>query len=216
MELTDKEKASRMIAHKNSQGQKLETPKEKLTIIHHGDDERDADKEVGGTAPTNLTDKGVSDVNKASDKVKSEGVTKVYTSPVQRAMQTAQIIQGKNKIPVEIHNGLGAWKIGNFDGMPREDFEKAQKFFVDNPNTLVDPRFPDNKLKESFNDFRIRNVNTYNEIAGKGEKGVGLLTHSKNMKVWNALEKHGSWNEDAKKEFSDPENKIKSGEVETK
>ena len=216
MELTQHQKANRMMQIKDLQGNKLDTPKEKLTIIHHGDDERDASHEVGGTEPTNLTDKGANDVNKASDTVAKEGVTKIYTSSVERALQTAQIIQSKNKIPVEIHNGLGAWKIGNFDGMPRDQFEKAQSYFVNNPNTLIDPSMPDFKLKESFNDFRIRNVDAYNEIAGKGEKGIGILTHSKNMKVWNALQKHGTWNDEAKKEFANPENRIKSAEIETK
>ena len=216
MEATQYQKAQRMMMIKNSQGNKLDESKEKVVIIHHGDDERDDAKQVGGTQPTKLTDKGVSDTHKASAKITKEGVTKVYTSPVERAMQTAQIIQSKNKIPVEIHNGLGAWKIGNFDGMPREDFEKAQKYFVDNPNNLEYPKMQDFKLKESFNDFKNRNVGAYNEIVDKGEKGVGILTHSKNIKIWNALDKNGTWNDDAKKEFTDPENKIKSAEVDSK
>ena len=190
----------------------LSSPKQPITILHHGDDERDSDKEVGGTVSTDLTDKGEKDVEKSADKL--EGIKTLYTSPVERAMQSAEIIRAEIHCKVDIYNELGAWKIGNFDGMDRKDFETAQKYFVENPKELTFPEMPDFKLKESFGEFKNRVVKCWNEVANKGEKNIALLTHSKNIKILKAIMRYKSWNAEAKKEFCDPENKIPSGNVE--
>lgn len=213
-------KAQQIYSKMNPQKSKsiLDANKNPIAIIHHGEDERDVEKEVGGTQPTNLTADGKEGAISAADKLKKQGVQKVFTSPVKRAMQTAAKIQLKG-IPTEINNSLGAWKIGNFDGMPREDFHKAEKYFVNNPDAKTFPEMKNYQLKESFNEFKNRVVGGYNKIVSDNNASqdkVGILTHSKNIKVLKSTDNNNGWNPKSKAEFLDPENKIKNAEVKTK
>lgn len=185
----------------------------KLLLIHHGQDVNDAAEEVGGTQPTNLTSKGIDAANDTAKKAKKAGITKIISSPVERAMQTSEIISNVTKLSIEQDPDLSAWKIGNWDGVDREIFHKAEEWFLDHPNELVYPVNPEYKLDETFNQFKDRTIKAINNYSDAPE-GTALITHSKNMKIWRAIENNGSWNEEAKKEFLD--SSIDNAELEIK
>lgn len=61
-------------------------------IARHGQDEANAERTLNGHRDTNLTDLGRQQARVAGEKLKDDGITRIFSSPLMRAQQTAEII----------------------------------------------------------------------------------------------------------------------------
>ena len=63
-----------------------------------------------------LTERGVEQAHAASRALAGISVDRVYSSPVMRAVQTAQILAGSHGVPIEIVEALREWSVGIYEG----------------------------------------------------------------------------------------------------
>lgn len=177
------------------------TSREMVFLRHGITDEDDAGENSGQNGET-INERGYKETKDSLERdLKSENVEVVYTSPTKRARQTSQIISKDLNIPIIEVAGLEAWDIGKFSSRPEGDFD--ERFYLNNPDVKVPGG-------ESFNQFKNRLMNAVDEIQHSAKKPA-ILTHSKSLKVLQALDKTGGvWNKEAIDEYfkeADPENK---------
>jgi broad specificity phosphatase PhoE len=96
-----------------------------------------------------LSDKGVVQAHKAAEFLKKKDITRVISSPMLRAVQTAEIVVGAiGGRCIEQCRDLFPWALGpQFDGEKKEEQEEKLKYLIDNPNTTP-------LHGESLNDFK--------------------------------------------------------------
>lgn len=165
----------------------------------HGDTTHDEEKKVSGQDNGGLSELGKKDAAALAEEVAADhDVKKVITSDLPRAVETAQIVADKVGAPVEQRPELRSWDLGDFRGMNDDEFKKAQKHFVENPDAT---EFEGKSLKESFNQYKDRVIKAQEGLQKEGPETM-VINHSNNMSIWDAYNDHGKvWNEETAKDY---------------
>ena len=102
-----------------------------------------------------LTDKGVGQVQILAKNLSGVQFSKIYTSPLKRAVQTAEILAGKFRIDFEITDALREFDTGMNEGLRNEDSWRRWEIVMDNWNRLklYESRIPGG---ENFKDMQNR------------------------------------------------------------
>lgn len=160
--------------------------------MRHSADEMDGKGLTGSVGDSLLTKQGEAKAVKLAGDLVDAGIQKIYSSFVRRAAHTASIIGNILGVNVDdqsdISKGLATWKIGEWDGAKDQDFERAEKYFVANPTAT---EFEGKKIDESFADFTSRFLEARLNIEKNAPDGSLVVTHSKNLQVWDAFNKNG-------------------------
>lgn len=169
-------------------------PKKRITSMRHGKTDDDVKGLTSANTNIPLNAKGIAEVTKfAEDLIDEGGASYIYSSNAVRAVQSSIIVANILGIEADttsdISNALRSWEIGEFDGMPDAEFEKAERYFIEHPKEM---EYEGKKLKESFLDFVNRTIGARLKIEEIGEDGSLVITHSKNLKVWDAFQKNGN------------------------
>lgn len=102
-----------------------------LYIVRHGETEENLQRILQGHMPGTLTEKGKEQVRKAAEVLSKDGVkfTRIVSSDLKRAMNSAQIIADRLNLPVTPMEILRERDWGKFTGMPIAD--AMDKYRVD-------------------------------------------------------------------------------------
>jgi alpha-ribazole phosphatase/probable phosphoglycerate mutase len=73
-----------------------------------------------------LTPKGVLQAENAAEKLKACDLLAAYSSPMERALQTADIIKSKIGLPIQAHNAFREMELGPWQGL--SEMEVAQSY----------------------------------------------------------------------------------------
>jgi isoleucyl-tRNA synthetase len=121
-------------------------PKNMYFVMRHGESVFNTlDKLDSKGDPTNtLTEKGVTQAEAVSQKVKDHGVDIIIASPLLRTQQTADIIAKALGVSFEVDERLTEFKFGEYENMPGKDFRALSSI-----HEHVDERVPGG---ESFRD----------------------------------------------------------------
>lgn len=164
-----------------------------LYIIRHGQTQMNQAMQLQGRSDHPLNDDGCKQAEEAGNWLREKGIEidKVYSSPLVRALQTAQLA-GKSKIPVVIDERLIEMDYGPYEGtdltnLPPEILE----FFRDFANT------PAPEGMEQLGSVVRRLGEFLEEIRDEAEHGNILIsTHAIAMKgalEYLTPESHGSY-----------------------
>lgn len=89
----------------------------KLYFVRHGESEANVAMEFSNSAARHpLTANGVAQAQAVAQSLVGLNVHRVYSSPILRAAQTAQIIAGRMQAPVEYSKALREWSVGDYEG----------------------------------------------------------------------------------------------------
>jgi bisphosphoglycerate-dependent phosphoglycerate mutase len=119
----------------------------KMFLVRHGDTAlNDADL-IHGWVDAPLNEKGIQDAHKAADSLDGKNITRIVSSDLPRAKQTANIISKKLGIPVTFDPNLRTWDSGDFDYTDKHDeFKKyTQQTGGTSLNDLLKMEAPDVK-----------------------------------------------------------------------
>jgi broad specificity phosphatase PhoE len=90
----------------------------KLILIRHGETHWNKDGLVqGGDSDIQLNDTGLEQARRLAAFLQNERIIAILSSPLQRAVATAEIIASHHQLPVEIDQGLREIKVGDLEGM---------------------------------------------------------------------------------------------------
>jgi len=90
----------------------------KLILVRHGETRWNKEGRVQGTSSdTELSDKGIKQVNKLALFLKDENIAVVVSSPLKRAVAMAKAIANQHQLPAEIDDGLRELDFGALEGV---------------------------------------------------------------------------------------------------
>jgi probable phosphoglycerate mutase len=174
-----KEKACYMMENVQSRGVKI-------ILVRHGETEWNRLHRFQGRSDIPLNQKGNNQAHALALALKEEAITTIYSSPLERAMETASHIRQFHSSVLLIEEpGLIEMDLGEFEGMEgwrwkveHQDFRKAWEA---KPATLSMPG------GESLQDVQKRVVATLMEISEPYDPGSTLLICSHNFVIVSLL-----------------------------
>jgi broad specificity phosphatase PhoE len=90
----------------------------KLILIRHGETYWNHERRVqGGDSDIELNDTGLEQARKLAAFFKNEPIAAILSSPLQRAIATAEVIASNHQLTVEVDQGLRELKVGELEGM---------------------------------------------------------------------------------------------------
>jgi len=120
-----------------------------LLIIRHGQSEADILKVMEGRADFNLTDLGIKQAALMAGWVgQNYKIDKIFSSPLKRASQTANILSELIRIDVIYDDDLMEWQNGIIAGMP---YDEARTKYP-----RPEPKYPHTAVYEQESDIQFR------------------------------------------------------------
>jgi alpha-ribazole phosphatase len=147
-----------------------------LYFVRHGQTEWNTENRFQGRKDSNLTEKGIDQAKRLSERLKDIQWTAIYSSPSMRTMKTVEIVKGKCPLPIQQDERLMEMHLGDWEGMTQDEIKEMNgtqhDYFWNNPSEYQ------NDKGESFGDVKERIEGFINEILPKYESGnILILTH---------------------------------------
>ena len=90
-------------------------------MIRHGEIPSNVNKVYAGRSSERLTEKGVKQAEEVSEKLKGLKIDALYSSPIQRALQTAWIVSEAIGIDPQVNDTFRELEMGPWEGMSEAD-----------------------------------------------------------------------------------------------
>lgn len=152
-----------------------------LYLIRHGETEWNKIGRFQGSSDIALSDKGIKQAQQAAKVLKGK-LDYIYTSPLSRAKQTAEIIAEANHITVQIENDIREINFGVWEGLTFDEIKKNY------PVEFASWRNPEEGYLMS-DDISIRNAgiragNVFRNLAEKHQgKRIAIVAHGAILKA---------------------------------
>ena len=144
-----------------------------LFVIRHGQSEADILKVIEGRANFNLTELGHKQADTMAKWIKKNySINKIYSSPLNRAKQTAEYISKNFGIEIILEDDLMEWNNGLIAGLT---LDEANKKFPE-PIKYLHTRVYE---QESYIDFRMRAETILSKIINenKEDEKIAIVSH---------------------------------------
>jgi probable phosphoglycerate mutase len=152
-----------------------------LYLIRHGENDFTGKRLAGCQPGVHLNANGRSQAQQLSDYLADTPFTAIYSSPLERAIETAQPLAERCKLPIQSHEGLMEVDFGRWQGLTFTYLRRLSdwKELYKNAETFS---FPDG---ESIAAAQQRVVAALDEIASKhSEKDViACVSHSDSIRL---------------------------------
>jgi probable phosphoglycerate mutase len=152
-----------------------------LLLIRHAHNPLLDQHRLGGWTPgVHLTDRGRAEAQALGQRLAKAAIAAVYSSPLERAFETAEYVASPHGLAVKTVDGLAESQCGEWTGQPVDEVTKTELWrqFQLFPSTA---RFPGG---ESIMELQSRMVAAFEEIrlAHPGQT-VALVSHSDPLKT---------------------------------
>ncbi len=95
-------------------------------FLRHGESESNVEGLIGGATDYALTEQGREQARMAGERLRGQEIKAIYTSPLSRAFDTAQIVaEAMGGAAVEIHEDLRERNLGAWEGQPVSVFVRG-------------------------------------------------------------------------------------------
>lgn len=95
----------------------------RLYLVRHGVTKLATENRFSGADGVDLSDEGRHQAARLGERLEQEGISAVYSSPLSRATETAQIVAGKCGLTCELRDGLREISHGRWEGLTRMEVE---------------------------------------------------------------------------------------------
>ena len=103
----------------------------KLILVRHGETHWNKDGLVqGGDSDIELNDTGLEQARKLAAFLKNEPIIAILSSPLRRAVATAEVIASHHHLAVEIDQGLKELRVGDLEGISISDLRTTFSQFL--------------------------------------------------------------------------------------
>lgn len=154
-----------------------------IIFLRHGQAKNNTERVLAGRTPgIPLTEKGIDQAEKAAKFLEDMNISAIYSSPIQRAKNTAEIVGKHNSIDVKIDDRLIELDMGKFTGIPYDEI------FSSHGNVFM--KFYKGELEiahngvETFADVKKRVLGIVDHvIENHPDENVVLVTHMDPIKA---------------------------------
>ncbi|WP_426350762.1 histidine phosphatase family protein [Alloiococcus sp. CFN-8] len=157
-----------------------------IYITRHGETRFNIEKRFQGWIDSELTETGIANARALGERLLDIDIHRIYSSPLKRAKDTAEIIRGSRPIELIDEDGLKEMYFGKWEGLTYSSAEersgiKVSTFFKNLPSYTAEDG-------EAFQDFSDRIANTFKKILSANEgKTILIVTHALPVKLLIAL-----------------------------
>jgi probable phosphomutase (TIGR03848 family) len=153
-----------------------------ILLIRHGENDYVKEGKLAGRIPgVHLNEKGQRESNDIADALKESAISAVYSSPMERAIETAAPLAKVKGLKIIVAEGLIETDIGEWKGQELKKVRKlpAWKIVQNSPSRF---RFPNG---ESFQEEQTRLISTVEKIIGghKPDDLVAIVSHADPIKL---------------------------------
>jgi broad specificity phosphatase PhoE len=146
-----------------------------IILARHGETEWNVNEVFRGRFDVELNETGMRQAKLLAEYLSDSKIDAVYSSPLQRALKTVQMIAGYHKLDVQVTDGLIDFDYGEWQGLPHQEVKKKYKElyaqWVNNPQLVTMPN------GESLNGVRQRANGVVNEVIARHSGTVVLVSH---------------------------------------
>ena len=154
-----------------------------IIFLRHGQAKNNTERILSGRTPgVPLTDKGITQAQQTAELLEDMNISAIYSSPIQRAKHTAEIVGKHNSIDVTIDDRLIELDMGKFTNVPYDEI------FTSHGNVFM--KFYNGELEiahngvETFADVKKRVASIVEEVIEKHpDENVVLVTHMDPIKA---------------------------------
>lgn len=133
-------------------------------FIRHGETQWNKARLFQGATDVPLNDTGRSQALEAGKRVKAKGITfkKVYTSPLDRAIETAELVTGMPRSELVVDERIKEMFFGELEGTDYDEVKAREKELFEDPQNYVncEPK---------------KGVETYDSIVGRAGDFISFL-----------------------------------------
>lgn len=151
-----------------------------LLLIRHGTNDWVHGRLAGWTPGVHLNDDGRRQAEAMSARLADLPIDAIYTSPLDRTVETAQAIAGPRGMPLRLVEGLGEVKYGEWQGAELKELYKHELW----PGVQFYPsgtRFPGG---ETLGEAQVRMVATLDTLRAQHPKGIiAVVSHADIIKL---------------------------------
>ena len=107
------------------------TPKSIITLVRHGETAANLEGVWHGSIDTPLTDRGLAQAERVArylEEFRGE-VAALYSSPLQRAVRTAEAIGGTLGLDLRVEEGLGEYDLGSWEGKTYRELHEEHRLW---------------------------------------------------------------------------------------
>lgn len=99
-------------------------PTTRLYLVRHGATQLTAEDRFSGAVGVDLSDEGRRQVRRLAERIADDGISAVYTSPLSRTVETAEILARPHRLPLVRRDGLREISHGRWEGLTRREVEE--------------------------------------------------------------------------------------------
>ena len=146
-----------------------------IILVRHGETEWNVKEVFRGRIDIELNETGVKQAELLAEYLSEVEIDAIYSSPLKRALKTAEMMASHHNLDVEIAPGLIDFNYGEWQGLPHQEVRNKYKElygeWTKNPHRV---RMP---AGESLNDVRKRVMGVVDDAIARYEGTVVLVSH---------------------------------------
>jgi len=146
-----------------------------IILARHGETKWNVQEIFRGRIDIALNETGIKQAELLAEYLCHLKIEAIYSSPLKRALKTAEVIASHHKLDIEIAPGLIDLDFGKWQGLPHQEVKDKYKElyaeWISHPDQVKIP------AGESLNDVRKRAIGVVNEVTVKHQGTVVLLSH---------------------------------------
>jgi len=146
-----------------------------IILVRHGETEWNIKEIFRGRIDIELNDTGTKQAELLAEYLSQVVIEAIYSSPLKRALKTAEVIASYHNLNVEIAPGLIDFDYGEWQGLPHQEVKNKYKElyaeWIKNPHRVKMPG------GESLDDVRKRAISVVDSIVSQYEGTIALVSH---------------------------------------
>ena len=99
-------------------------PTPRIFLVRHGATQLTAENRFSGAVGVDLSDEGRWQAAQLGERLRNEGISAIYSSPLSRTMETAHIMGKALVLEAEVRDGLREISHGRWEGLTRAEVEE--------------------------------------------------------------------------------------------
>jgi probable phosphoglycerate mutase len=155
----------------------------RLYLTRHGQTEWNLERRMQGWKDSPLTELGISNAKALGKHLEDINFSEIYSSSVQRAVRTAELVKGDRDIPIILEDNLREIGVGDWEGQIVEDIK--QNCTEEYNNFWTKPQLYKRDNAETYLEVQNRAMKVVNEIIEKHkgtDDNVLIVTHTITLK----------------------------------
>ena len=151
-----------------------------ILLIRHGETAWNAERRMQGHLDIGLNADGLHQAAALARALQDEPIDAIYSSDLQRALQTAQAVAGPRGMPIGLEPGLRERCYGIFEGLLYGELAQVHPHAYEQwQRRDLDARYPSGVHQaETLREFSARSVDAIDRLAAAGNhRRIALFTH---------------------------------------